>query len=1314
MARKRRKIKEVKNYSTTTIQELQASRNGGQIALEGFTYQSLYSCYLILSELNQNTVFNLERIEDIDKIEYNHSLEEITHIQIKQSTEKQDASFFKNILKNFLEVFLLDNTRKFKLVYDFEVAKGNMSKLFNYDMDKSSFIYWKGVIEQIKTENPSWNWISFSFEKFISRLTFEKKESGSLAEEIEKKLIKNYDITLGNISLFANGIEIFCLKKMRQRESINKYEIDIVIQNIKDDISKGVQNPAHSWIKRITFDNVNPDIDLSYFEGKKPTTQDIIHKLPVKRVKLENEIKKSIKENRITVIKASSGQGKTTLALQVSYDIQNEYKIYQLSWCNDTRELGNIVRSFDSRVKMGEKPLILIDNLDSQLAEWNKLAQLLQEEITYHYKLILTTREDDWYYYSGDLSNIRTLRVINLTLNECEAQSIYETLRKAKKLHSSILDWRKSWLKVANKELLIEYIYILTHGEMLAERINHQITQISNTNNGKIKCEILRYVCFADICGIKLPVDKLITNLSETTSIDYSELLKSVENEYLIRVDMIDKYVEGLHPVRSQHIVDKLHEFAEINKTALKVIQISDVSYFTKLFSSLPKLIIKNNIFYSEIVNMLWNSNDLSNYVLALQGIFSGSVMQYFLHNKHIFDDANERGGLLLLITELNPFNRFKEFDCSLGILDEFKKNMSDNVNIQYLCELRDTIPKIILAETDIYHLCEALYNKLKNYELFDITTDISSYSSIVYWLINIYPAFNLSKNISLEKIWENKDKCSIDVLSSIMYSCFCENKECYMIFVKANLTNILIYLKESTKSIKLIADENKNEIHVEYILLPSNIGKGNEESVSRLTTICRMLPIFDIYCANSLKPVVEMFSRYEIHDDSHKTIPIRNLFIMFHQEFSSLWSKTIISNYEFDTIFEWLEYWFSIRKSLITLFQKYFTCICKLLEKKQLGNIAIEVDDLRKDIIGKLIKESKYPNEGKPFGEKIKMLEYVNNSKSEYFKSIFNFLNQFVGFLSRDINESRLALINIRTAHSSLEIMQNSFRDISNEQGFFQQQHLELSTLEEQSLRCLLIACLYFNEHQPSMYFSKYQIKSWYKENNKNAMEKAKNILFGLSEKYNVIFPIKYYYDGILSFYPIIVHNLNMTDGELLKEFLCNCIPFTELEYYYLIVVIINDQGKVLPSVLKIPKDFFIKLKKIINTDDVILEEQLTPPFPEEITIKILDCFESKYEIFSYVDTRYEGIDRIAELLWALSKSHNELSDEIDTRYRNHIESYYKNEIKNYLSALEPRIPQTEFDDISQICNGVFNEYKFDDISFNIFFNNLINKHLE
>lgn len=84
------------------IQELNASRDGGQIALRGYSYQFLYSCYLILSSSSPNISFQLEGIEDIDYIKQENDSSDITHIQLKYSINKQDASFLAGVLKNFL------------------------------------------------------------------------------------------------------------------------------------------------------------------------------------------------------------------------------------------------------------------------------------------------------------------------------------------------------------------------------------------------------------------------------------------------------------------------------------------------------------------------------------------------------------------------------------------------------------------------------------------------------------------------------------------------------------------------------------------------------------------------------------------------------------------------------------------------------------------------------------------------------------------------------------------------------------------------------------------------------------------------------------------------------------------------------------------------------------------------------------------------------------------------------------------------------------------------------------------------------------
>lgn len=163
------------NKSRSTIQEVHESRTGGQIALSGYSYQFLYSCYLILSELDYNTTFTLEGIEDIDKISCEKSESgAITHLQLKYSMNKQDASFLKDILKNFLEVYLIDNNREFKLIYDFEVAKGKLSNLIEKGINNTDNDYWNQVIQNIRDDNPVWNWESFSYDDFISKLSFNK------------------------------------------------------------------------------------------------------------------------------------------------------------------------------------------------------------------------------------------------------------------------------------------------------------------------------------------------------------------------------------------------------------------------------------------------------------------------------------------------------------------------------------------------------------------------------------------------------------------------------------------------------------------------------------------------------------------------------------------------------------------------------------------------------------------------------------------------------------------------------------------------------------------------------------------------------------------------------------------------------------------------------------------------------------------------------------------------------------------------------------------------------------------------------------
>lgn len=247
-----------------------------------------------------------------------------------------------------------------------------------------------------------------------------------------------------------------------------------------------------------------------------------------------------------------------------------------------------------------------------------------------------------------------------------------------------------------------------------------------------------------------------------------------------------------------------------------------------------------------------------------------------------------------------------------------------------------------------------------------------------------------------------------------------------------------------------------------------------------------------------------------------------------------------------------------------------------------------------------------------------------------------------------------------------------------------------------------------------PSKYFNKYAIKSWYSKNYDDLMIDSKTALSGLSEDFLLTYPVKYYNEGILKFYPIIVDDLDVTNPEVLMKFLYLCTPIASLDYSYLVIANKNKQSQIIPNGLRVPIQFLKDLKVAVDTEDEELIQKLSPPFPEEIVQQFLDCFEQKYELLIPIRSEYEGVDSILELLWAFSRSKKELIAESDSDYLSSIEKNLKEKILSLLKKIENQIPYNDFCELTQICEGTFKGNPFDDVELNAFNNKLITKALE
>jgi len=532
---------------------------------------------------------------------------------------------------------------------------------------------------------------------------------------------------------------------------------------------------------------------------------------------------------------------------------------------------------------------------------------------------------------------------------------------------------------------------------------------------------------------------------------------------------------------------------------------------------------------------------------------------------------------------------------------------------------------------------------------------------------------------------------------------------------VERNLKSILTYLKQWTRSHRVFIDSEKKAIHIEYILRLHNIKTGNEQSVSRLKFLCKALPIFDLYCADALKPTVDLLSAYPVPDDAHKEMPIKNIVIMFHQNLTSLWNKTIMSNYEFDTATEWLNYWFDVREHICLLADKCCACIYKLLGGKPLGSLAGEVDQLREEFALITTGEKRYPKEDRPFEEKATVPERLGKIKSKYFQSIQNFMNQFAGFLIKNEQKQRLAMVNLTIAQSALVTMQNYFAEIAIDFSF-QERQLTLCVMETQNIERLIMCCSYYQTHSPNKYFNKYQISNWYDGHCRDERKIVEDGLSELESKYSIHFPDQIYTIDMLSYYPIIVGNFDMASESNLTEWLLGCIAFADAPFDYLVILSANESKEIDSTALQFPRRMLVDVKKAIESENHSLLDKLVPPYPVNVTAQMLDCFSEKYDLpeKKVTDVDELPIGYIAEELWIYSKSVELLTEPEDACYLAAQTQDIQLNITEMLCLLKNKLPVKDVDWLIEICDNVFSGEKFDDIMFNNVIEHFIQKKIE
>jgi hypothetical protein len=1267
-----------------SLEAISLKRKGGVFNIRGINYQVLYSIDKLLHEFisdnGKNKLFQLEGVEDLDFYTPLEKSSTGEFIQLKRKNESIETDdFVKDILSNLLEVYDVNRESSFLIVSNF-YPKGKLQDLVSANkggkqLSANNYKYWHDKIQNLRK-----SYSEQTINHFLSKINFIRKVEEDLVKGSLSTLITHYNIVNGNELRFFDALYFHIQTWSIEKKIVTKQDIDSIIQKVSDDISRGVVNHAirGGWIELIDFDNKGDIIsENGYFDGKAAKPIHIAANLPVERPIWENEILDSINNFDVTLIKASSGQGKSTLAWRVAFTLSKQgYSIYELT------EIGeNLVQDvylfIESRLVTGIKPIIVIDGLSDALKDWLKLAKKVQ--ILRGVKLLITSREEDWFRYGNGASQLN-LKPINITLEEKEAVSIYSIFQKKKKIHGNVSDWRVAWAKVQQNKLLIEYVYLITRGQMIHERMIDQLNTFQNDKHEYSKKGILRLVSVADILNIKLQTTSLLdfVNVKMKFNGDEATLLQSLKNEYHLQIEDRE-YIEGLHPVRSKHIADILHETLPISSTLIDLLSVIEPQNLTTFLSQAPLMIhseSSKNAFLEKLASVI-SEKSYEEIVNSIIGIFSSDAHIHWLENKEIYDKVANQG-LLLYLSAKVPFNPLPKthFDFINDYNPMFQQNldsisdpdMSKSNTILFITSLKKSLDEKPLKE------------KLKK----------------ITYLERWYQRFNLESKllttISITNIERYFNTAPVEDLGEIIYVIYLLKPSVYLPFYERNLSKLISKLKIETDTITIEFQEGS--LKIRYIV---NTQKDiNDQSVSRIKTIGYCVPhvenfdVEGIFFPNPfLKNLYSKIGGLKKHGDWKGWLQFDN----FITEGNRIWIERIESYYEFETQYEWQKYWVDFRIKIV----EWLRQTSRLMETRMSKMAQFDSEIKKYDTLVKVLLN--YKKQGR-------MLRYDENFRKEEVKNDVSIFDKWKSPLENVLNQTfpdaknehgwHIYKLNIKNTLNNLPTMQEAFDSICIKTAqYFDTTDLKKQELTTYSYFADLVEFFYDEFHLKNRLVNspRSEVNVWKNDKLEDIMQEIYEVKveFELLNIYELLLPKSIlvesdYLDSVV----LGIRDITVQDFQ-------NDLPYifeglkglSNVKAHFFYLILIDNYNEANKMCFRFSDTFLEEMKSIIAGEKLNFENQL---FPVEVSEKIINQLEGIVITENTNENPVKSaIFLLHEVLWRYSEIKKRVpQNDIDvfswlTKLLNELEKF----IHNYLNQL--RVETLFYKKYEEIVKQVF-----------------------
>lgn len=824
-------------------------------ALKGYRTQFLYSLYYILSSLSDDFIYRLEGEEDLDVLDNNGKLH--FAIQLKNLGKPITLS---DILSDSKTSFIIRFLYNYREATPILVSYGKISEdLKNWYNHKDSISEKeKLILKRYKITSEEWKIVK-------TKTQFAEVNEELIANEVEQLMKDNFKEidpipTIGYLLYWLQYIA-------EKQQSITKKDFYDKIQDFAKYLSEriAIHNQYGIVLKplhKISTDDVNrQQLEKEFYNATLTKYEHILLGLDVNREKHLEKINEHLQTNNAVMIKGASGQGKTALLYSYVHKYINHWLSFELNIQDDPIITQQSIQAIASVSRKLDIPIVFVINVTPNTTEWVKIIK--ESSHLKHIKFLVAVRNEDWYRASA-IGVEFEYKEIDLSLIKEEAEIIYLKLNERNQINH-FTDFEQAWIQLGDDAPLLEFVYSITQGDSLFNKLKQQILQIHQENNQNVsqQIEFLRIVSLADSVGAKIDVSKLSSN------IDYQFIIEKLENEYLIKKSANRKYIQGLHMVRSQKLTEILFdEFINHKEDyAYKTIALlAEEDLYLFLLQLFNLDILKSDKFIQKLNEDISVENwaTCASFINAF--IWLGTK-QYVETNRAVIDECREMFGEAWMF--FIDFMFSSNYDRN-GMLDLLKV---DNERIEKI----DYINKRISAKETVFNLVTELLNKLDFPSKPPATNfEWKSFGESLFWLRNIpnnKPDIEVYEDAKFEKAFQMMDSKSLSKLMLGMYSYSLELDAIRKKYIHHFVKNI----KEEFDIVHFEFTGDEITIHfIIDILKNTEIRSSNDFVVKILEIIRTALPDKKKYKSQGYGHKLQALS-VDL-DDTHKAMPIENL----------------------------------------------------------------------------------------------------------------------------------------------------------------------------------------------------------------------------------------------------------------------------------------------------------------------------------------------------------------------------------------------------------------------------------------------------